>query len=87
MEVNGEMISLSGNETVPMWAIAARTVGRVKETMTMIKEPVKNVVNYRSNTRSESSMNILLPFPRVFVLCLVCVASPPPFQPTILAPP
>jgi len=25
------MISLSGNETVPLWAIAARTMGRVKE--------------------------------------------------------
>jgi len=25
------MISRSGSETVPMWAIAARTMGRVKE--------------------------------------------------------
>jgi len=30
-QIEGEMISLSGNQTVQMWAIAACTVARVKK--------------------------------------------------------
>jgi len=45
-EINGEMISLSGNETVPLWAIAARTVGRVKE----IDDDDKRTYKERSKT-------------------------------------
>ena len=77
-ELNGEMISLSGNETVPMWAITARTVGRVKENNDDDKRTRKErSKNYRSKTRSESSMNMWFSLPRVvcLVFSLRCLSS------------
>ena len=75
MDRNTEMISRSGNETVPMWAIAARTMGRVKE----IDDDDQGTrrakkKTYRSNTRSALSMNMLL-FPRSFLFPVALSAS------------
>jgi len=57
-QFNAEMISLSGNETVPMWAIAARTNGRVKSNDDDDKRTRQERQNYQSKTRLESSMNM-----------------------------
>ena len=82
------MISLSGNETVPMWAIAARTKGRVKENddddKRTVKKEVKLLIKHKVRVVYEHVIFLSRPS---CVRCLVCVASPLPFEPTILAPP
>jgi len=49
-EMNGEMISLSGNQTVPLWAIAALTMGKVKE----IDDDDKRTCKEKSKTIDET---------------------------------
>ena len=83
------MISRSGNETVPMWAIAARTMGRVGEIDDNDKRTSKERKKPIDQTQRRSCLKNWLFFRSFLVHVFSKPALSPllPLKPTILARP